>query len=113
MLQQAPQLLKLEHCPALIQCLECLVAASHKSYITVGVNMASCLLRTFGDVVQQTCQQSSDRMGVDVMFDERRDRCMSVRNSFKELSKHLQQLQAQGLAGNANVVQLQQRLLAL
>lgn len=113
MLQQAPQLLKLEHCPDLTQCLERLISATHKAYNQVGLDMAASLLGTFGDVIHQTCQQSVDRMGIDMMFEERRERCTRAKTSFKQLREPLQQLQGQNSVSDAAVTHLQEQIAAL
>ena len=111
MLQHKTQSLKLEHCPSLVQCLELLLVAAPETYIQIGVSMALTLLKTFGDVIQHTCQQPTGGVGVDVTFEERKARCESARKCFKRLSIPLQQLLHK--IDDASITQLQQRLIAL
>ena len=112
-LQQGPQFPKLEHCSSLIQCLELLIVAAHETYVKTGVEIASRLLRTFRDVIQQTCNPAVDSVGVDVSYEERKVRCENARNSFKQLRAILHQVRCRAQADDPLVVQLQQQLEAL
>ena len=111
MLQHKTQSLKLEHCPSLVQCLELLLVAPHKKYTQLGVSIALTLLKIFGDVIQHTCQQSTGGVGVDVTYEERKDRCETARKCFKRLSITLEQLAS--TSDDAILAQLQQRLMTL
>ena len=61
-------------------------------YVQTALDAAVVLLRTFGEVVHQTCQQNMTSVGVNLNFEDRRIKCESVRNSLQELCLPLQNL---------------------
>jgi len=92
MTQSSPQLLKLDHCCQIVSCVQLLIMNTHEAYVQTAVETALVLLRTFGEVIQQTCRQGTSSVGVDLSFEDRRNKCESVRNSLKQLCLPLQSL---------------------
>lgn len=92
MAKDSPQLLKLDHCCQIVSCLQLLLGSAHQAYAQTAVETALVLLRTFGEVIQQSCQQSLTSVGVDLSFEERKSKCESVKDSLKQLCLPLQGL---------------------
>lgn len=92
MTHNSPQLLKLDYCSQIVACLHFLLVSAHEMYVQTAVETAHVLLRTFGQVIQQTCQPGVTSVGVDLSFEDRRNKCDSVRSSLKQLCLPLQSL---------------------
>ena len=90
--RDSPQLLKLDYCSQIASCLRLLLVTAHETYIQAAVTLAAVLLNTFGDVIQQTCRQDVSSVGVDLSFDERRQKCQNARDGLKQLCQPLQTL---------------------
>lgn len=91
-IRDSPQLLKLDYCSQIASCLQLLLATAHETYTLAAVTLATVLLNTFGDVIQQTCQQDVSSVGVDLSFEERRSKCQNARDGLKQLCPRLQTL---------------------
>ena len=90
--KNSPQLLKLDHCCQIVSCLQLLLASAHQAYAQMAVETALALLKTFGEMITQICQQKETSLGVDLNFDERKTKCETVRHNLKELCLPLQGL---------------------
>ena len=93
MTRNSPQLLQLEHCCQIVSCLQLLLVSAYPQYVQTAVETAFVLLRTFGEVIAQTCQQPLGSIGVDFSYEDRRSKCQTVKTSLKQLSVSLQRLQ--------------------
>lgn len=90
--KNSPQLLKLDHCCQIVSCLQLLLASVHQAYVQTAVETALVLLKTFGEMIKQTCQRNETSVGVDLNFDERKSKCQTARHDLKELCLPLQGL---------------------
>ena len=90
--KNSPQLLKLDHCCQIVSCLQLLLASAHQAYAQTAVETALMLLKTFGEMIQQTCQRQETSVGVDLNFVERKSKCETARRDLKELCLPLQGL---------------------
>lgn len=90
--KDSPQLLKLDHCCQIVSCLQLLLASAHQAYAQTAVETALVLLKTFGEMIKQTCQRKEPSVGVDLNFDEHKTKCEIVRRNLKELCLPLQGL---------------------
>ena len=92
MTKDSPQLLNLDHCCQIVSCLQLLLASTHQAYAQTAMETALLLLKTFGEMIKQTCQLKETGLGVDLNFDERKTKCETVRRNLKELCLPLQGL---------------------
>ena len=53
-----------------------------------GLEMASLLYKAFHQVIRDTCSQAA-RVGVDLSFEQRREKCMTARISLQGLAPKL------------------------
>ncbi|KAK9823394.1 hypothetical protein WJX72_002455 [[Myrmecia] bisecta] len=86
---------RLDHCADAGPLLERLLASEHDSYAQTAVDVALALLRSFGQVIRETCKQPKS-VGVDPAFEARRERCLACRAALLGLLPHLQQLKQSG-----------------
>lgn len=111
MIKDSPYLLKLDNCCQIVSCLQLLFVTAHQIYIQTAVETALILMRTFGEVIQQTCRQDVSSVGVDLSFDERKSKCQNARASLKQLCYPLQTLvnmsdQSQLMTNRSNLLNL-------
>ena len=93
MTSNSPQLLQLENCCQIVSCLQLLLVSAYPQYVQTAVETAFVVLRTFGEVITQTCQEPLSSIGVDLSYEDRRSKCINVKTSLKQLRLSLQRLQ--------------------
>jgi hypothetical protein len=82
------QAITLDAVPEIVPVIEQVLSLPCDSHAQAGVDMACLLYKAFHQVIRDTCSQAA-RVGVDLSFEQRREKCMTARISLQGLAPKL------------------------
>eukprot|EP00798_Chlamydomonas_sp_ICE-L_P005735 gene5735-6025_t len=88
MLSRRDSLFSLEAIPELVSVLEGVLVTPNEHHVRAGLEALTLANTAFGTLIRDTCSQAA-RVGVDLSFEQRRDKCMSARVAMQGLTSKL------------------------
>ncbi|KAK9835103.1 hypothetical protein WJX84_012191 [Apatococcus fuscideae] len=81
--------LQLESCAEAAGLLIPLLSSPHSRHLDAGLDALSSLLASFVEVIREACARAPGSMGVDLSFEMRRERCLSLKSALQNLQPQL------------------------